>query len=120
MISKYRQQAVSLPPTITLLSPIYQDTVLNNPGPYTIKASITDASGIQTARLIWTINSVADSVTMTNTSGSTYEATIPVQPYNTHIDYTIKAIDNSSAHNVATLSKFLQAYYKKILPSVQC
>ncbi|HOF08160.1 MAG TPA: CARDB domain-containing protein, partial [Bacteroidales bacterium] len=94
------------PPTITLLSPIYQDTVLNNPGPYTIKATITDASGLQTARLIWSINSSApDSVAMTNTSGSTYEATIPAQAYNTHIDYTIKAIDNSSAHNMAILSK---------------
>jgi hypothetical protein len=95
------------PPTITLLSPIYQDTVLNNPGPYTIKATITDASGLHTARMIWSINGgAADSVNMTNTSGSTYEATIPAQAYNTHIDYTIKAIDNSPANNVATLSKW--------------
>lgn len=102
------------PPTITLLSPIYQDTVLNNPGPYTIKATITDASGIQTARMIWSINGgTPDSVDMTNTSGSTYEATIPAQAYNTRIDYTIKAIDNSSAHNVASLSKWF--FTKRVL-----
>ena len=102
------------PPTITLLSPIYQDTVLNNPGPYTIKASITDASGIQTARLIWSINNGApDSVDMTNTSGSTYEATIPAQAYNTRIDYTVKAIDASPANNVATVSKWF--FTKRVL-----
>jgi hypothetical protein len=102
------------PPTITLLSPIYQDTVLNNPGPYTIKATITDASGIQTARLIWSINNGApDSVDMTNTSGSTYEATIPAQAYNTRIDYTVKAIDASPANNVATVSKWF--FTKRVL-----
>ncbi|MDY0401766.1 MAG: right-handed parallel beta-helix repeat-containing protein, partial [Bacteroidales bacterium] len=64
--------------------------------------------------MIWSINGgTPDSVDMTNTSGSTYEATIPAQAYNTHIDYTIKAIDNSSAHNVATLSKWF--FTKRLL-----
>jgi len=34
------------PPIITLLGPIYEDTIINNPGPYNIKAQITDESGI--------------------------------------------------------------------------
>ena len=34
------------PPIITLLDPIYEDTIINNPGPYNIKAQITDESGI--------------------------------------------------------------------------
>ena len=93
------------PPIITLLDPIYEDTIINNPGPYNIKAQITDESGIFYAILYWNRNNgPIDSILMINTSDDIYEAAIPVQAYNSSIFYTIKAIDSSLSHNVGELS----------------
>jgi len=93
------------PPIITLLGPIYEDTIINNPGPYNIKAQITDESGIFYAILYWNRNNgPIDSILMINTSDDIYEAAIPVQAYNSSIFYTIKAIDSSLSHNVGELS----------------
>lgn len=103
-----------IPPTITLLPTIYQDTI-NNTGPFTIKATITDASGLTSAVLQYSRNGGATSnITMTNTSGTTWEAVIPAQVYNSHIDYTITATDASLAANVATLTKW---FYNKTAPA---
>jgi|GEM_PF-2901859 len=106
-----------VPPTITFVAPIWQDTV-NQVGPFTIKALITDASGIYAAKLYYSINAAPfDSIGMTNTALDTFMAVIPAQPYNTHIDYYIKAWDSSQAHNMAQ-SPTKWFYTKQAPPTV--
>lgn len=87
------------PPTITYIAPIIQDTVYTT-GPFNITATITDASGIDTAILIYSRNyGVNDTVGMVNTTGSTYVGVIPAQAYLSHIDYQVQATDASAAGN---------------------
>ncbi|HCB61072.1 MAG: hypothetical protein A2W93_07150 [Bacteroidetes bacterium GWF2_43_63] len=91
-----------IPPTITLLPLIYQDTVFVN-GPFEIKAAISDASGIASATLSYSINGGASTnVPMTVILADTFHATIPAQAYNTRIDYTISAIDAALAANTGS------------------
>ena len=102
------------PPLITLLTPIYQDTLINNPGPYTIKAEVTDETGISQVRLLWRRNNgPLDSVQMTNTIDNVFEGVIPGQAYNGRIDYYIKAIDNTSAHNEGQITNWF--FTKRLL-----
>jgi len=102
------------PPTITLLTPIYQDTLTNNPGPYTIKAEVTDETGISQVRLLWRRNNgPLDSVQMINTINNVFEGVIPAQAYNGRIDYYIKAIDNTSAHNQGQITNWF--FTKRLL-----
>jgi hypothetical protein len=90
-----------IPPVITLVPPILQDTVYGA-GPFNINASITDLSGISYAKLFYKINTLPwDSVTMTNTTASNFMGEIPGQPYNTEFEYYIIAKDASPAMNVA-------------------
>jgi hypothetical protein len=90
-----------IPPEITLNPPILQDTVFSA-GPFPVSATITDASGIHQADLIFRIDStVWDTIPMMNISGNIYEAEIPGQPYNTVFDYFVRAIDASLSYNEA-------------------
>ncbi|HNW88659.1 MAG TPA: GEVED domain-containing protein [Bacteroidales bacterium] len=90
-----------LPPKITMKTPIIQDTVYNT-GPFNIFAYIRDASGIDTAYIVYQLNNGANQyVPMTWVSDSTYTGTIPSYTYNNRIDYHIYAADNSSTHNFA-------------------
>ncbi|MCX7697419.1 MAG: hypothetical protein N2Z72_06985, partial [Bacteroidales bacterium] len=104
------------PPTITQVTPIWQDTVFQV-GPFPVKARINDASGISVAKLYFSINNSSfDSLLMVNTSLDTFVATIPSQPYNTRIDYYIKAWDASPAQNMAQSSA--KWFYIKQAPPV--
>lgn len=105
-----------IPPVITLQAPILQDTVYSA-GPYTVSASITDASGISDAFLFYRVNAGPwDSISMTNTGGSIYDGEIPGQPYNTHVDYYVKAVDASLSYNEATTIQ--KWFYTKKAPPV--
>lgn len=88
-----------IPPAITLNVPITQDTIIGT-GPFDVSAEITDASGIDTAYVVYTINgTTTDSIGLINTTGNTYAGQIPSMPYNTHIDYRVKARDNATVPN---------------------
>ena len=87
------------PPVVTMNTPVIQDTVFYT-GPFDIYATITDASGIDTAYVIYKLNNGANQyVPMLLVSGNTYKGTIPSYPYNNRIDYRVYAADNSSSHN---------------------
>jgi hypothetical protein len=93
-----------LPPDITMVSPVLQDTVYYR-GPFTIKAGITDTSGIDTAMIVYNRNGSAqwDTVGMYN-SGSSYFGiidTIPAFSVNDTVRYFVYAVDGSAAHNQA-------------------
>jgi parallel beta-helix repeat protein len=89
-----------IPPSVLLNAPIVQDTVYGA-GPFAVSAEITDASGIHSAYVVYTVNgTLTDSVQMINYSGNTYEAFIPNIPLNSFVEYYVKAIDNAPNNNV--------------------
>ena len=88
-----------IPPVVTLIPPILQDTVYSA-GPFSVSATITDASGIDKAQLIFRLDStVWDTITMNFMGADVYAAEIPGQPYNTVIDYRVRAVDASLSYN---------------------
>jgi hypothetical protein len=92
-----------IPPVITMLPPIVKDSVFSM-GPFGITASITDASGIDTALLIYKRNSGSyDTIGMINTVGSTFYGlidTIPAFSIGDTVCYYIIAYDNSPVSNM--------------------
>lgn len=89
----------AFPPVIAINPPIFADTVYSA-GPFVINATITDASGIDTAILVYTVNSGApDTIAMVHVSGSLFTASIPIQPFNSAICYKIVAIDGYVSPN---------------------
>lgn len=68
-----------------------------------VSADITDADGtLDTVEIYWSANAAQasgsfTSATMTNTSGSTYEYTIPAQADGTLVRYWIRAVDNDGS-----------------------
>ncbi|PLW93809.1 MAG: hypothetical protein C0592_04955 [Marinilabiliales bacterium] len=89
------------PPVITMLPTIWEDTVYNT-GPFPVNADITDASGLDTTMLVYWVNSgTPDTLTMVNTTGNEYQATIPAQTLNDTIEYYIYVTDASAASNSA-------------------
>ncbi len=111
-----------VPPTISLINPYPKDTVYNA-GPFNVKADITDASGIDTAMLIYTYNNnTPDTLGMIYLSGNTYTATIPsINLYDT-VCYYIYAIDQSLVSNEAhePSSSCHQFIYKTSPPPPGC
>jgi len=95
-----------IPPVINLVAPILVDSVYSL-GPFGIYADITDASGIDTALLIYQRNNAAlDTVGMIHLYGNTYYGlidTIPTFNIGDSVCYRIKAIDNSIMSNEAFL-----------------
>ncbi|NVO02861.1 MAG: T9SS type A sorting domain-containing protein [Bacteroidetes bacterium] len=90
-----------IPPTITYVNPLYLGSVYSL-GPFTIKAKIADASGIQSGKLFYKINSgLLDSILMTTFNVDTMQAIVPVVADLDTVKYYIRAIDNSPAHNMA-------------------
>ena len=90
-----------LPPKITMKAPIVQDTVTST-GPFDIYATMTDASGIDTAYIVYQLNGGANQyIPMAWVADSTYMGTIPSYTYNNRIDYHVVASDNSALHNSA-------------------
>ncbi|MFC5271139.1 GEVED domain-containing protein [Adhaeribacter terreus] len=70
---------------------------------HTISATITDASGVATVIIEWSLNGVTQAAIAMTKQGATDEwlGTIPAQSSNL-VEYNIKATDNSSSSNVAT------------------
>ena len=93
-----------IPPVVTLISPVLIDSVYFL-GPYGIYADITDASGIDTALLIYRRNnSSIDTVGMIHLFGNTYYGlidTIPAFSLGDSVCYRIKATDNSIMSNIS-------------------
>jgi len=93
-----------IPPAIAFQSPILQDSVFFY-GPYTITASITDNSGIDSALLIYSRNWAAnDTVTMIHAYGNIYTGiidTIPAFALHDTICYHVWAMDSSLVHNTS-------------------
>ncbi len=90
-----------LPPTITMKAPIVQDTVMYT-GPFDIYATMVDASGIDTAYIVYQLNGGANQyIPMAWVSDSTFMGTIPSYTYNNRIDYHVSAADSSALNNAA-------------------
>jgi hypothetical protein len=89
------------PPVITMIPPVPQDTVYTTT-PYVIKANITDASGIDTAYVVYNVNTGPnDTIGMVETTPGNYQCSIPFFGYGRTIYYKVLAIDNSAAQNIA-------------------
>lgn len=87
------------PPTITQQSPVISGLTYT-PGPYTLNATITDASGIDTAILYYQINGGPwMSVGMTNTGGNNYQGAIPAVNNNDTVCYYFYAEDAAAPCN---------------------
>lgn len=106
-----------VPPAITLNTPIVQDTVFGT-GPFNVSAQITDASGVDTAYVVYTINyTTTDSIWLVNTTGNTYQGQIPSIALNSRVDYIVKAKDNAAVPNTGSSSAYW-FYTKKALSQV--
>ena len=92
------------PPTITYSTPQLKDSVYNY-GPFTVQATITDVSGVDTALLIYSRNGgTEDTVAMTH-AGNLYQGvidTIPVFALHDTVCYRIYAKDASLSANSTT------------------
>jgi len=105
-----------IPPAITLNTPIVQDTVFGT-GPFAVSAEITDASGIDTAYVVYTINgSTTDSAGLVYTTGNTYSGHIPSIPLNSHVSYVVKAKDNAPLTNTGSSASYW--FYTKKAPAL--
>ncbi len=90
----------TIPPSISLASPILPDTVYNT-GPFQVFAEVTDFTGIDTAMIVFTANGgTPDTVGMSLQSGNIYTGDIPSYTYNTIICYHIIAYDASTNANL--------------------
>ncbi len=88
-----------IPPTITLLNTNPSGTV-NHAGPFAVKAKVSDASGIDTAYLVYTFdNGIPDTAGMTMVAADTMQAVIPPVTDSVTICYHVVAIDASLSHN---------------------
>jgi len=86
------------PPTISNIS-INPSTGITSSTDVTVSATITDAEGtVEAADVYWgtTSGNRTNSVTMSNTSGDTWEGTIPAQANNTTVYYSVYAMDDEA------------------------
>lgn len=91
------------PPSVSLSGTIYQGIVYNT-GPYLIEADVQDASGIDSVWLTYSVNTAAkNTLLMTNSSGSIYQANIPAANVGDSICYSILAKDASCGGNTNRL-----------------
>jgi len=92
-----------IPPVIVMQPPLYQGTVYST-GPFNITAQITDASGIDTADVIYTVNGGAlTTVGMTPTGGDIFVGQIPAVNDGDTVCYYVTATDSAPAQNMASL-----------------
>jgi hypothetical protein len=90
-----------IPPVITLVNP-YPQGVIYSLGPFTIKTKITDASGIDTAFIVYSLNSGPDdTVGMIHTVLDTMIGILPAVSDSDEVCWHVEAFDNSLAHNWA-------------------
>lgn len=91
-----------IPPTIVLAGTTYQGQVYSQ-GPYPVNATITDASGVASATLSYTVNSGAVvNLTMSNNTSTNWIASIPAATVGDTICYSITALDNTTCSNSTT------------------
>ena len=95
------------PPTVELLQPIIKDTAYYT-GPYEISAKMFDASGIDTAYILYTYNGITDSVGMGIISYDTSnfqhrKGVIPSLPFNSSFSYQVVVIDSSGSTNITRI-----------------
>lgn len=89
------------PPVITMIPPYPVDTVYNT-GPFTVNALITDASGVDTAILVYTINDgLSDTIVMLAAGSNQFQAVIPAANLSDSINYYIYATDSALTSNAA-------------------
>lgn len=61
----------------------------------TVTAEITDEESVSSATLVWGVNSTpSNDITMNNTTGDTYSASVPAQQNGDVVNFYITAIDN--------------------------
>ncbi|MGM0612560.1 MAG: T9SS type A sorting domain-containing protein, partial [Bacteroidota bacterium] len=103
-----------VPPEIVMGTPIVQDTVTSS-NPQPIKAEITDdASGVDTAFVIYYINgTLTDTLGMTNFQADSFKADIPFPGFGRTITYFVEAVDNAATPNHGTSANY--SYYLKPL-----
>lgn len=90
-----------VPPTIVLTGTVYQGLVYSQ-GPYRINATITDASGVASATLTYTLNNGSPiPIAMSNPIGNTWGASMPAAAVGDTICYFISAVDNTTCSNTA-------------------
>lgn len=94
-----------IPPSISMVGTSFQGQVYGT-GPYQIFADIQDASGISSAVLEYTVNGTStNTLTMVANSSNPneYNATIPSQAVGDTVCYLIRATDNTTCGNTASL-----------------
>ncbi|MFC1732889.1 GEVED domain-containing protein [candidate division KSB1 bacterium] len=107
-----------IPPTISLIAPIIQDTITNTT--YEVKALITDVSGIDTAYIAYDANpGITDTIGMVLLATDTFTGSIPFYGFGRTINYKVIAIDSSAAGNMAVYpnSGAIQ-FYAKYVPGI--
>lgn len=88
-----------IPPNIVLNNP-YPSGIVYNLGPFVISTDVTDASGVDSVLLIYTINGgFTDTLYMNYMGGNTYQDTIPVLNDSDNVCYYIYAVDSSLCSN---------------------
>jgi hypothetical protein len=91
-----------IPPVITMLTPVVQDTVYLST-PVNIRALLTDISGIDTALLVYTVHNVlTDTIGMSLFGTDSFQASIPFPGFGRTVSYKVIAYDASPAMNLAS------------------
>lgn len=89
------------PPVIVLVPPVFSGP-LSSTGPYNINATITDASGIDTAMVIYSFNNAPDdTVAMVHTGNNNYLGILPAAAIGDTFCFRVYAVDQSPAANWA-------------------
>lgn len=92
-----------VPPLIQLTGAIFQTSTYQR-GPYKIESTITDASGISDAYIVYQKNNgPSDTVTMVNVGGDIFNGYIPQISVNDTICYIVYAVDASLCSNLGVL-----------------
>ncbi len=103
-----------IPPVIVMSQPLIPDTVIFSL-PQTVRAAITDNSGVDSAFVVYSINGVLhDTLGMVNTSANHYQADIPFAGFGRTITYFVEAVDNAAIPNRAVSNNY--SYYLKYVP----
>lgn len=104
-----------VPPVVNLETPVMEDTIYHT-GPFQVKATITDNSGIDTAFIVYDVNGgTDDTVGMTASANNLYVGDIPSVSVNDSVSYEVVAIDLSQVANKTTYPQSRKSFI--ILPS---
>jgi hypothetical protein len=73
----------------------------------TITAKISSFNPVASAKIFYTVNSIADSVSMSNVSDSTYQGMIPVKKVGDTVSYYVRAMDNAGQMDLSATSQYI-------------